>query len=73
MAKTYKHLYDKTLNLWLAYKQAAKGKRYKPPVAGFEYDLEKHLIEIENELKDENYRPSGYHSFIIQHGYKISS
>ena len=69
MAKTYKHLYDNIyhpLNLWAAYKQAAKGKRYKTPVASFEYDLEKHLLDIENELQDESYQPSGYHSFIIQ-------
>ena len=69
MAKTYKHLYDKIynpLNLWAAYKKAAKGKRYKTPVAAFEYDLEKHLLDIENELQSESYQPSGYHSFIIQ-------
>ena len=62
MAKTYKHLYDNIyhpLNLWVAYKQAAKGKRYKAPVASFEYDLEKHLIKIEEELRDESYQPSG--------------
>lgn len=69
MTKTYKHLYNKIhnpLNLWFAYKQAAKGKRYKTPVASFEYDLEKHLINIEEELRDESYQPSGYHSFVIQ-------
>ena len=69
MPKTYKHLYHKIynpLNLFFAYKQAAKGKRYKPPVASFEYNLEKHLVSIENDLKDESYQPSGYHSFTIQ-------
>ncbi len=69
MPKTYKHLYYKIynpLNLWQAYKQAAKAKRYKAPVAAFEYDLEKHLLDIEYALKDESYQPGGYHSFIIQ-------
>ena len=49
----------------MAYKQAAKGKRYKPPVASFEYNLEENLFDIENELKGETYQPSGYHSFVI--------
>lgn len=69
MAKKYNNLYNQIyhpLNLWFAYKQAAKGKRYKPPVARFEYDLEKNLIEIEEELRTESYQPGGYHSFVIQ-------
>jgi len=56
----------------MAYKQAAKGKRYKTPVASFEYNLEKHLLDIENELKDEGYQPGGYHSFIIQKPKRLS-
>lgn len=47
------------------YKNAAKGKRYTPAVAAFEYDLEKNLIEIENDLKNETYVLGGYHSFEI--------
>ena len=49
MAKIYNNLYDQThhpLNLWRAYKNAARGKRYTPAVATFEYDLEKNLIEF---------------------------
>ncbi|MFZ5818763.1 MAG: hypothetical protein ACOYYJ_02590 [Chloroflexota bacterium] len=38
MAKRYFNLYQKIsspLNLWFAYKQAAKGKRYKPAAAHY--------------------------------------
>ena len=58
MAKVYNNFYDwvhHPLNLWRAYKNAAHGKRYTPAVATFEYDLEKNLIEIENDLKNETY------------------
>lgn len=69
MARRYFFLYDKVihpLNIWAAYKNAARGKRYKPAAASFEYDLEENLIEIERELRDETYQPGGYHSFEIQ-------
>ena len=39
--KTYKHLYPQIcdmVNLYRAYRAAAKGKRGKPPVAAFEFD-----------------------------------
>lgn len=68
MGKTYYALYEKIynpLNIWWAYKGAAKGKRYTPAVAAFEYDLEKNLIEIEEELRRETYQLGGYHSFEI--------
>ena len=54
MGKSYSNLYDKIchpLNLWKAYKNAARGKRYQPAAAFFEYDLEKNLIELEVELQ----------------------
>lgn len=69
MAKRYFNLYETLyhpLNLWAAYRLAAKGKRYTPAVASFEYDLEKNLLEIENDLKDGTYQPGGYHSFEIK-------
>lgn len=65
MSKTFYNLYDKIchpLNIWWAYKAAARGKRYQPAAAFFEYDLEKNLVEIEQELKDETYQLGGYHS-----------
>lgn len=69
MGKRYLFLFDKVtnpLNIWWAYKDAARGKRYKPSAALFEYELEKNLIEIEGELKNETYLPGGYYSFEIQ-------
>ena len=69
MGRKYFSLYDKIicpLNIWLAYKKASKGKRYKPAAASFEYDLEENLIEIEQELREESWQPGGYHSFEIQ-------
>ena len=61
MGRRYFWLYDKVchpLNLWAAYKNAARGKRYKPAAAAFEYDLEENLIEIERELQSETYARS---------------
>ena len=63
MGKIFYDLYDNIcnpLNLWWAYKDAARGKRYHPAVAAFEYDLEKNLIEIEQELKNETYQPGRF-------------
>ncbi len=54
------------LNLWAAYKNAARGKRYRPAAAAFEYDLERNLIELEEDLRNETYRPGVYHNFQIQ-------
>ena len=69
MGKCYFNLYEKIchpLNLWAAYKNAARGKRYRPAAAAFEYDLERNLIELEQELKCETYQPGAYHNFQIQ-------
>jgi retron-type reverse transcriptase len=69
MGKRFDHLYDRIyqpLNLWCAYKAAARGKRYQPSVAAFEYELERNLIELEEELQRETYRPGAYHNFHIQ-------
>lgn len=69
MAKRYYNLYDQIwhpLNLWAAYKNAARGKRSKSYVAVFEYDLEANLIALEEELRAQIYTPGGYHNFYIQ-------
>jgi RNA-directed DNA polymerase len=69
MGKTYRNLYEQVvspLNLWFAYKDAARGKRYKPAAAHFEYDLEKNLIALYQELISETYHPGEYHNFYIQ-------
>lgn len=51
MAKHYSNLYAaicRPLNIWAAYKNAARGKRYQPAVATFEYEL---LIESTRSTK----------------------
>lgn len=68
MGKVFHNLYEQVcnpLNIWWAYKAAARGKRYTPAVACFDYDLEKNLLEIEHDLKNEIYELGGYHSFEI--------
>ena len=52
-------------NLLLAYRKASKGKRGKPPAAGFEYHLEDNLVQLQAELRDKSYRPGPYASFYI--------
>ncbi len=52
-------------NLLLAYRKAARGKRGLPPAATFEYRLEDNLIELQQELLEQTYRPGPYASFHI--------
>lgn len=69
MKRIYTDLYQNIchpLNLWTAYKKAARGKRYRPAAAAFNYDLERNLIEMEQELISETYLPGTYHNFHIQ-------
>lgn len=54
------------LNLWKAFKSAAKGKRSTPAEAAFEFNLEEELIQLEDELRSGTYQPLGYHNFLIQ-------
>ncbi len=52
-------------NLLNAYHKAAEGKRGQPPAAAFEFQLEDHLLELQNELRQQTYRPGLYTSFYI--------
>ncbi len=66
--KTYKHLYEQISsfeNLWLAFHKARRGKRARPDVAEFEFNLEANLLKLQTELETETYRPSKYHNFRI--------
>jgi len=67
--KTHKHLYSQIAsfdNLYLAFKAARKGKRARQDIAGFEFNLEENLLEIQGELQEETYRPGGYRNFHIK-------
>ena len=66
--KTYRNLYPQVVaweNLELAYRRARKGKRGRGPVAAFEFDRERNLTELHEELLQQSYRPGPYHSFVI--------
>lgn len=52
-------------NLYSAYRKAARGKRGRPSAATFEFKLEDHLIDLQDELAEERYRPGPYVNFTI--------
>jgi len=66
--KTHKHLYPLITdfdNLRRAFKNAARGKRSRSDVAAFEYDLEKNLLDLQEELQAQTYAPGPYYNFRI--------
>lgn len=52
-------------NLFNAYKKASKGKRSRPDVAAYEFNLENNLFSLRDELADGTYKHGTYHSFSI--------
>ncbi|RLC70958.1 MAG: RNA-dependent DNA polymerase [Chloroflexi bacterium] len=68
MLPAEEHVYAQLVswdNLYLAYRNASRGKRGRPAVAQFEYRLEDNLIRLQTELRARTYRPGPYHSFYI--------
>ena len=68
LMKTYTNLYPQVYaweNLELAYRRARKGKRAQPAVAAFEFERERNLITLQQELQSQTYTPGAYHSFFI--------
>ena len=68
MRKKHHHLWPEITafdNLLLAFRKAAKGKRSKPAVASFEYDLEPNLLTLQAELRSNGYKPGPYSNFTI--------
>lgn len=66
--KSYTNLFEKVIdfeNLWRAYRRARKGKRSRPQVAAFEYQLEGELCTLRDELASGTYRPGPYRHFRI--------
>ncbi|MBL8922755.1 MAG: hypothetical protein JNJ54_28155 [Myxococcaceae bacterium] len=49
--------------LYAAWKQAAKGKRRRPDVAGYEARLGERLAELSERLEAGAWRPGGYRTF----------
>lgn len=69
MPKTHNDLWDKIIswdNLYAAYKEAQKGKRYKNQVLSFTENLEENLITLQNELIWKVWRPAGFRSFTVK-------
>ncbi len=55
-------------NLLRAAHAAARGKRFKPGVASFLFDLERQLLRLHEELAGKAYRPGPYRTFTIYEG-----
>jgi RNA-directed DNA polymerase len=69
VARSYGNLYASLTafeNLYAAYRKAAKGKRGHAAVATFEFDLERNLCELQDDLETQAYRPGPYYSFHIR-------
>jgi len=65
VSDTYADIYEWD-NLYTAYRKAARGKRGKGPASRFEFVLENNLIDLQDELASESYRPGPYASFILR-------
>ena len=67
--KSYANLWPRVTsfeNLYEAFRCAKKGKRTRPDVAAFEFDLDHNLLGLQRELLDGTYRPAGYHHFTVR-------
>jgi len=53
-------------NLYNAFRKARRGKRSRPEVAAFEYNLEVELLSLRDELASRTYRPGPYRSFVVR-------
>lgn len=68
MARTHKNLYCQVCdweNLLLAFRRARRGKRDKPDVCSFEFNVEEELLRLQDELLEGTYTPGEYHHFLI--------
>jgi retron-type reverse transcriptase len=71
--KRHGHLWDGMIsfeNLLHAAERARRGKRFKPGVARFFFDLERQLTRLHEELASKTYRPGPYRTFTIYEGKK---
>ena len=67
--KKHYNLYNKLCsfsNLFLAYKKARTGKTLKKYVVEFEINLERNLADLNNELKNQIYKPKPLETFILR-------
>ena len=52
-------------NLLTASRKARRGKRFKTATAQFEFSLEKEIIDIQRQLREQTYHPGSYREFLI--------
>jgi retron-type reverse transcriptase len=61
--KRYGNLWEKVIswdNMLMAARKARRGKRDRDAVQRFEFDLERQLLALQQELKEGTYRPGGF-------------
>ena len=66
--KTYRHLYPQVCdfeNIYRAYRKARLCKRKHESVAAFEFNQERELLRLRDELGAQTWTPGKYHSFYI--------
>ena len=66
--KRYGSLWEKVVsweNLVSAARKARRGKRGRVSVQDFEFDLERQLLSIQNQLKERTYRPGEFRAHWI--------
>lgn len=66
--KRFKHLYEQIIdyeNLWNAYLNARRGKRFRGEVLEFSANVEENLIQIQNELIYKSYQVGRYREFYV--------
>jgi len=69
MAKTYTNLYSQIIslkNLILAWRKARRGKTKKDYVIEFESSLRENLLKLQEELKNQTYKPKPLVNFIVK-------
>ena len=52
-------------NLHTAATAACRGKRFRADVAAFHFELERHLMVLQREVREDRYRPGAYRTFWI--------
>ncbi len=52
-------------NLYNAYLEARRCKRYRSSILKFSYHLENNLLTLQQELKDKSYHHGGYREFVV--------
>ena len=66
--KRHGHLWEQVVSfeaLLCAADNARKGKRFRPAVASFQFNLERELWNLHEELTTKAYQPGSYRSFFI--------